>query len=90
MLLIDTGMIPESHRLRTESKADAPRLWVLSSGVDAGWSCEYLLEFGYPVNAQGVFGQWVCTWQGSDDLEELVQAVKRLGLTGVRGVVCTP
>ena len=46
-----------------------------------------LLEFGFPVSDEGVFGQWVSGWQASDDLNELVQEAKRLGLTGVRGIV---
>ena len=89
MLVIDTGIIPENHPLRAESNENKPTLWVLSSAdTDAVWNCQFLLEFGYAICPKtGEFGQWICSWQGSDDLNELIAEVQKYGLIGARGIV---
>ena len=87
MIIVDTGSIPKTHPLRMQSKGYKSTMWVISSSVDDACDCDFLLEFGFPVSDEGVFGQWVSGWQASDDLNELVQEAKRLGLTGVRGIV---
>ena len=87
MIIVDTGSIPKTHPLRMQSKGYKSTMWVISSSVDDACDCDFLLEFGFPVSDEGVFGQWISSWHGSDDLNELVQEAKRLGLTGVRGVV---
>ena len=87
MIIVDTGSIPKTHPLRMQSKGYKSTVWVISSSIDDAFDCDFLLEFGFPVSDEGVFGQWISGWHASDDLNELVEEAKRLGLNGVRGVV---
>ena len=58
MIIVDTGSIPKTHPLRMQSKGYKSTMWVLSSSVDDACDCDFLLEFGFPVSDEGVFGQW--------------------------------